>query len=88
MTELGKYKMFLPTVRATALDDSCVEVTFADGSEAVLDIAELKGQGPWKKLDDPAFFRLAHAAYDTVVWTDEVDLAPEYVWSHAKRRVS
>lgn len=85
MTELGQYKTFLPTIKAIARGDSSVEVTFADGSQGVLDLADLIGRGPWKKLRDPEFFKLAHAAYDTVVWTDDVDLAPEYVWEHAKR---
>lgn len=84
MTELSKYKTFLPVVEARAVSDHEVGVRFADGSAARVDFSDLMTQRPWRKLSDPGFFKLAHAAYDTVIWTDDVDVAPEEVWARAQ----
>ena len=82
MTELNRYRTFVPVTSAEARGAGVVRVTLADGRTGRVDFSELIGVGPWKQPADPAFFSLAHAAYDTVVWTDEVDVAPEYVFDH------
>ena len=39
----------------------------------------------WKRLADPAFFRLVRVAYGTLVWPDDIDIAPEDVWEKTVR---
>jgi hypothetical protein len=58
-------------------------VLFANGERARVDFSEIIGQGPWERLADPSFLNLAHAAYDTVVLNDDVDVSPELVWEKA-----
>ena len=72
---------------AVAVDSYHVDVVFADGSRACIDFSDIIGEGPWARLADPAFFALAHAAYDTVIWTDDVDVAPEDVWERAQAQL-
>ncbi len=85
MSALESYKSFIPVARAAAVSDTQVGVVFANGQKAVIDLSDLIGKGPWKRLASPVFFKRAHAAFDTVVWTDDVDIAPEEVWERAKR---
>lgn len=39
----------------------------------------------WNRLSDPAFFRLVRVAYGTLVWPDDIDIAPEDVWEKTVR---
>jgi hypothetical protein len=87
MTALSLYKTFVPVRDAFAVDSYHVDVVFADGSRACIDFSDIIGEGPWTRLADPAFFALAHAAYDTVIWTDDVDVAPEDVWERAQAQL-
>jgi hypothetical protein len=83
MTSLAAYKTYIPVKEASAFDSCRVDVLFANGERARVDFSEIIGQGPWKRLADPSFFKLAHADYDTVVWNDDVDVSPEFVWEKA-----
>ncbi len=82
---MSSFKTFQQTIAAKALDASHVEATFENGSAAILDLSDIKGQGPWTKLQGPAFFERAHAAFGTIVWPDGIDLAPEEVWVRAQK---
>lgn len=82
---MSSFKTFQQTIAAKALDASHVEATFENGSTAILDLSDIKGQGPWAKLQDPAFFERAHAAFGTIVWPDGIDLTPEEVWVRAQK---
>ena len=84
MTALSSYKTFVPVAEARAVSDHEVEVHFADGTVSRVDFSDLMSQRPWQRLADPSFFNLAHAAFDTVIWTDDVDVAPEEVWARAQ----
>ena len=83
MTAFGLYKSFLPVVEAHAISSHEVAVRFADGKTSSIDLSDLIGKGPWKRLSDPGFFKKAHAAFDTVIWSDDVDIAPEEIWERA-----
>ena len=87
MAALDAYKTFVPVRKAAAVDDHRVDVVFADGSRALVDFSDIIGDGPWARLADPTFFKLAHASYDTVIWTEEVDVAPEDVWERAQAQL-
>mgnify|MGYP003369400912 FL=1 len=47
---MSSFKTFQQTIAAKALDASLVEATFENGSTAILDLSDIKGQGPWTKL--------------------------------------
>lgn len=67
MGSRSHFKTFEPVETAHAIDANQVSVSFADGTTAVIDLSDIKGQGPWAKLQDPAFFKRVHAAFSTIV---------------------
>lgn len=87
MSPLESYKSFVSVSSAEAVSNTQVGVVFANGEKALIDFSDLIGKGPWKRLANPVFFNRAHAAFDTIVWTDDVDIAPAEVWERAHRSI-
>ena len=73
---------------AKVLDGYRLRLTFADQTEGVVDLSDLVARGGvFRPLKDPKYFRLARADADagTVVWPNEVDVAPEELYARAHR---
>ncbi|MCH4082160.1 MAG: DUF2442 domain-containing protein [Atopobiaceae bacterium] len=81
---MPKFRSFKATVSAEAIDSCHVKASFEDGAAAILGFSDIIGRGPWEKLADPGFFKRAYTACGTIVWSDDVDLAPEDVWGRAQ----
>lgn len=73
-------KTYAPVVSARPLPDFRVKVVFDTGTSGVFDCKPLLSDPFWKRLSDPAFFRLVRAEYGTLVWPEDIDIAPEDVW--------
>jgi len=73
--------------KATPLDGLKVRVEF-DGGETVgiYDCAPLTKNAYWARLLQPEFFKTARAEYGTLVWNDNLDVAPESVWEDSARQ--
>ena len=72
--------------RVEPLEGYRLRVTFDDGVEGVVDVAELTGfKGVFASLRDPAKFKEAcvHPELGTVYWTNGADLDPDVLYSHA-----
>ena len=78
-------KAYASVVSAEPLPDFQVRVVFDDGSSGIFDCSPFLADPFWKRLANPAFFRLVRAEYGTLVWPDDIDIAPEDVWEGAKR---
>ena len=59
------------------LADHCLKIFFNTGDVRVFDVKPYLSKGLFSKLRDPALFRQAHVAYDTVCWPGNLDIAPE-----------
>lgn len=57
-----------------------VRVKFDTGETEVFDCAYLAEDPYWGRLRDEKFFNTARAEYGTIVWDDNIDVAPESVW--------
>ena len=66
--------------KAHPVSDHEIRVEFDTGETGVFDCAPYFSDPYWKRLADPAFFRLVRVAYGTLVWPDDIDIAPEDVW--------
>ena len=63
------------TVKPSA--DFSLELHYADGSVRRFDMKPLLSMKPWNRIAALPLFMQAHAAYGTVVWPGEIDIAPE-----------
>ena len=56
-------------------------VTFIGGEKKKFDCSHLIDKGVFKLLKNPEIFKLAHVEGSTVVWNDELDIAPETLYA-------
>lgn len=73
------------TVTAIAVGGAYeLEVSFSDGARRRVDIAPLLWGPLFEPLKDPECFRQARFGPETgtVVWPNEADIAPEYLYEH------
>lgn len=64
-------------------------LVFSDGTAGEIDLEPALGRGVFEPLKDPSFFargRLDHVA-GTVVWPNEADFAPEFLYDAVKHGV-
>ena len=60
--------------------DYSMLLTFANGEKRLYDARPLLGKRICERLKDVNFFLRARAMYGTVVWTDDIDIAPEHLY--------
>lgn len=60
--------------------DYTLFLTFADGAEKVYDAHPLLEKAIYAQLNNPAFFLSAKVECGTVVWSDDIDIAPEHLY--------
>lgn len=72
--------MYQTVIKATPRADYKVDVVFKNGVTGVYDCRPLLHDSFWTPLKDQALFNLAHAECGTIVWNDDIDVAPESVW--------
>jgi hypothetical protein len=64
-------------------------VTFDDGLEGDVDLAEFVGCGPvFEPLRDPEFFRQARVEGGTICWPNGADIAPEVLYERVESVVA
>ncbi len=66
-------------------EDYTLYLTFADGSKKVYDARPLLDKAIYSRLRDLSFFLSARAECGTVVWGDDVDIAPEHLYECGMR---
>lgn len=60
--------------------DYTLLLTFADGAKKVYNARPLLGKAIYSQLNNLAFFLGAKAECGTVVWNDDIDIAPEHLY--------
>ncbi|MBQ2615432.1 MAG: DUF2442 domain-containing protein [Synergistaceae bacterium] len=68
--------------RVEVIEPHCLKVFFADGSIKFCDLTPLLNERPYSPLKDIALFKTARVFVGTVVWSDEIDIAPEFLYEH------
>ena len=64
----------------TPTKDYKLILTFADGERKKYDAYPLLKKPIYHSLKNPHFFLSAKAMYGTVVWNDDIDIAPEHLY--------
>ena len=66
-----------------ANDDYTLLITFVTGERKLFDFKPLLDQVYYRELkDNEELFKKATVGGDTVVWNDEIDIAPEYLYEN------
>ena len=66
-----------------AKKDYTLLLTFADGTKKVYNARPLLEKAIYSPLKNPAFFLCAKVECGTVVWNDDVDIAPEHLYEYS-----
>ena len=69
-------------VEIHACGDYSVQVEFADGVIKVCDLSGHLERGVFKAFRDKDLFERVHVEHGAAVWTDKIDIAPEYLYEH------
>jgi hypothetical protein len=72
--------MFPDVIAVEALPDYCLILTFENNEHKRFDMKPYLNAKVFEPLKNVGFFKLAHVDYGTVVWTDEIDIAPETLY--------
>ena len=78
--------MYHDVTEVLILDDYKLQLTFDDGKSGVLDCKPfIEKGGVFSKLRDPEFFKSVqiNSELGVLTWDDEIDIAPETVYSIA-----
>ena len=63
--------------------DFTLQLQFSTGERRSFDMAPYLHLPVYRRLDNPGFFALARIEYGTVVWPDEIDIAPETLYEYS-----
>ena len=61
-------------------EDYTLLLTFADGRQRIYNAMPLLNKAIFADLKSLPFFLKARVSGDTVIWNDEVDIAPEHLY--------
>ena len=70
--------------KVTPREDYTLLLKFADGSTRIYNARPLLNKKLCAPLKDISFFLKAHEDYGTVVWSDDLDIAPEHLYECSK----
>lgn len=60
-----------------------LDLEFQNGERRQFDVRPLLSMKPWNRIASPALFNLVRVEYGTVVWPDDVDIAPETLYDQS-----
>ena len=70
--------------RVNAIDDYLLELTFSTGERRVFNATPYLTKGVFVALQDPAKFRQAFVAFDTVCWPGNLDISPTTLYARSE----
>ena len=74
--------MILP-ISVKTLDDYKLKIKFSTGEEKIYDAKSDIAHGVFRPLNDKNIFASARVARGTVVWNDDLDIAPETLYHNS-----
>ncbi len=76
--------MYLSVKNVVPQADYTLLVTFENGERRRFDMKPWLDSGPvFRELRDVAVFNTARVSFDTVEWSNEADLDPEFLYRHS-----
>jgi len=74
----------LSVVAVKAMQDYTLVLTFSNGEKRTFNVLPLLEKSVYKPLANKAFFLTAKIDGGTVVWNDDIDIAPENLYRQSK----
>jgi hypothetical protein len=65
-------------------DDFSLELKFNTGETRLFDARPYLEKGVFQRLRNPALFKQAYVAFDTVCWPGNLDIAPETLYDKSQ----
>jgi len=66
-------------VSAFPMPDFCIAVTFRNGIQGIFDMRPYLEEGVFRRLQDVRLFNAVRVDYGTLVWPEDIDIAPDTV---------
>lgn len=67
-------------IKVQAQNNYHLELWFATGEHRLFDISPYLDKGVFTQLKNEAFFKQAFVAWDTVCWSNELDISPDTLY--------
>ena len=80
--------MYIGTTAVVPQENYILYLTFENGEQKYLDMKPYLNRGVFKELADIDVFNTARVSFDTVAWTNEIDLAPEVLYEKSVLTIS
>ena len=81
---MEKRELAPDAVEVRCVRDYVLRVRFSNGETRDFDVGqELLPRKCYTRLKNPEFFRKAQIGYGTVVWDDETDIDPEWLYEES-----
>jgi hypothetical protein len=71
--------------QVSAREDYTLELKFNTGETRLFDARPYLEKGGFTRLKDPAMFKQAYVAFDTVCWPGNLDIAPETLYDRSRQ---
>ena len=75
----------LDVINVKPYKDNTMLLVFENQEKRLFDMTPYLDKKPFTKLKDSPLFMKATVAYGTVVWPENIDIAPETLWDYSKR---
>ena len=76
--------MYPAVKQVEILDGYRLLLTFDNGEKRVFDVQPLLAFGKFRELTSPTLFRTVRVSFDTIAWSNGLDLDPEYLYEHSE----
>lgn len=76
--------MYLSVIDVKAMDGYKLFLTFENNEQKIFDVSPYLELGKFSELKDKAIFNSVKVSFDSIEWSNQLDLDPEILYSKSK----